>query len=91
MSIWVDDRLTFSNEIQPEKKKRFLHMGTSSADYMTLVQMPVGDHQLRFEVKAIGETFDGTTQLSTRFSELSGQKLLVRCDKTRNQLQVEVN
>lgn len=91
MSIWVDDRLTFSNEIQPEKKKRFLGMGSASAGYLTLLQMPVGEHQLRFEVKATGENFDGTTQLSAKFSELSGQKLLVRCDKTRNQLQVEVN
>ena len=91
MSIWVDDRLTFNNEIQPEKKKRFLGMGKSSANYMTLVQMPVGEHQLRLEVKAIGESFTGTTQLSAKFSELSGQKLLVRCDRTRNQLQVDVN
>ena len=71
--------------------RHFLHMGSSNADYMTLVQMPVGEHQLRFEVKAVGEPFDGSTQLSAKFSELSGQKLLVRCDKTRNQLQVEVN
>jgi eukaryotic-like serine/threonine-protein kinase len=91
MSIWVDDRLAFDNQISSEKKKRFLGMGTASADYMTLIQLPPGEHSLRVRIKAVDESFEGNAQLPAMISEISGQKLLVRCDKTRNQLQVELN
>jgi serine/threonine-protein kinase len=89
MTIWVDDRLNFSHEIQPEKKKRFLH--TETADYMTLIQLPAGEHALRVQITAVGETFEGDGTLSTSISEISGQKLLIRCDKSHKQVQVALN
>jgi len=89
MTIWVDDRLNFNHEIQPEKKKRFLH--TETADYMTLIQLPVGEHSLRVQITAVGEGFEGDGKVSTRVSEVSGQKLLVRCDKIHKQVQVALN
>jgi hypothetical protein len=89
MTIWVDDRLNFNHEIQSEKKKRFLH--TETADYMTLIQLPVGEHSLRVQITAVGESFEGDGKVSTRISEISGQKLLVRCDKTHKQVQVALN
>ncbi len=79
LSIWIDDHLAYSNSVRRERKKRFLHIGGSVTSYLTLLQVPIGEHLLRLQVKSAEAAFDQTTTLMSAFSRPGGQKLRVRC------------
>jgi serine/threonine protein kinase len=91
MSIWIDDRLAYSNVIRSEKKKRFLGIGAANQGYLTMIQAPAGEHSIRVEIKADRDKFEETTELQTLFAEMSGKKLEIKCEKTPRLLKVEMN
>lgn len=91
MSIWVDEKLAYKNRIRGEKKSRFLHMGSSSAGYLTLVQVPVGNHAVKVEVNGVEGDYDASGSLSGTFSKEHDQKLRVIADKSRPQLDLQLN
>ena len=91
MSIWVDEKLTYKNRIQGERKSRFLHMGSSSAGYLTLVQVPAGNHSVKVEVNGLEENYDARGSFSATFSKANDRKLRVTADKSRPQLDLQLN
>ncbi len=91
MSIWVDEKLAYQNHIRGEKKSRFLHMGSSSAGYLTLVQIPAGNHSLRVEVNGIGENYEASGSLSATFSKTDDRKLRITAEKSHPQLDLQLN
>jgi serine/threonine-protein kinase len=91
MSIWVDEKLAYKNRIRGERKSRFLHMGTSSADYLTLIQVPTGNHSVKVEVNGVEGNYDASGSLSATFSKANDRKLRVTADKSRPQLDLQLN
>jgi hypothetical protein len=91
MSIWVDEKLTYKNRIRGERKNRFLHMGTSSAEYLTLVQIPAGTHSVKVEVNGLGQNYAASGSLFATFARTNGQKLRVTADKSRPDLDLQLN
>lgn len=90
LSIWIDDHLAYSNSVRRERKKRFLHIGASVTSYLTLLQVPIGEHLLRLQVKSAEAAFDQTTTLMSVFSRPFGQKLRVRYGE-HGKLSAEIN
>lgn len=91
MSIWVDEKLVYRNRIRGEKKSRFLHMGSSTEGYLTLVQVPAGSHSLKVEVNGLGENYDASGSLSGTFSKMTAQKLQITAEKSRRDLDLKLN
>jgi serine/threonine-protein kinase len=91
MSIWVDERPAYHNLIRQEKKKRFWRLGTSTAEYLTMVEMPTGKHAVRVEIRAVRDGYDEQAKLSATFSETNRQKLRITCLKSRHPLQIDMN
>lgn len=91
MSIWVDEKLTYQNRIRAQRKARFLHMGSSTAEYLTLVQIPAGNHAVKVEVNGVGENYQGSGSLSATFSKTNDQKLRITAEKSRLQLDLQLN
>lgn len=91
MSIWVDEKLAYKNRIRGEKKSRFLHMGSSSAEYLTLVQIPAGNHSVKVQVNGTEGNYDASGSLSATFSKANDQKLRITADKSRPQLDLQLN
>ena len=91
MSIWVDKKLTYKNRIRGEKKARFLHLGTTPAEYLTMVQMPVGDHSVRVEVSSVDEKYEASGSVAANFSKTNDQKLRITAEKDHTQLQLQLN
>ncbi len=91
MSIWVDEKLTYKNQIHGERKNRFLHMGSSSAEYLTLIEIPAGNHSVRIEVRGVGDSYDATGSLSANFSKANDQKLRITAEKSHPQLDLQLN
>ncbi|HEU5400535.1 MAG TPA: serine/threonine-protein kinase [Terriglobales bacterium] len=91
LSIWVDEKLAYTNRIRAEKKSRFLHMGSSTAEYLTLVEIPEGDHSVKVEVNGIGENYDASASLSATFVRTSDHKLRVTAEKSHPQLDLQLN
>ena len=91
MSIWVDEKLAYQNHIRGERKSRFLHMGSSSAGYLTLVQIPAGNHSVKVAVNGVGEHYEASGSLSAVFSKTNGQKLRITAEKSHPQLDLQLN
>jgi serine/threonine-protein kinase len=91
MSIWVDEKLAYQNRIRGERKSRFLHMGSSSAEYLTLVQIPAGNHSVKVEVNGLAENYNASGSLFAKFSKTNGQKLRITAEKSHPQLDLQLN
>jgi serine/threonine protein kinase len=91
MSIWVDKKLAYKNHIRGEKRARFLHLGTSAAEYLTMIQMPAGNHSLRVEVEGVGEKYEASGSVSASFSKQNDQKLRITAEKDHSQLELQLN
>lgn len=91
MSIWIDEKLAYRNQIRGEKKSRFLHMGSSTAEYLTMIQVPAGSHSLKIEVNGLGENYDASGSLSATFSKTTAQKLQITAEKSRRELALQLN
>ncbi|MGE5113846.1 MAG: serine/threonine protein kinase [Acidobacteriaceae bacterium] len=91
MSIWVDEHLAYNNVIRGEKRSRLLHLGSSNAEYLTVVQMPTGTHEVKVEIRATDEPYDGEATVSLTFSKSVNEKLMITAQKSRTQLEVATN
>ena len=91
MSIWVDDKLAYQNRIRAEKKSRFLHLGTATVEYLTLVQIPTGKHSVRVELQGVGEDYEGRGSLLASFSKANAKRLRITADKSHPQLDLQLN
>lgn len=91
MSIWVDEHLAYNNVIRGEKRSRFLHLGSSNAEYLTVVQMPTGTHEVRVEIRATDEPYDGEATVSLTFLKSMNEKLMITAQKSQTQLEVATN
>ena len=91
MSIWVDEKLAYQNHIRGEKKSRFLHMGSARAEYLTLVQIPEGNHSVKVEVNGIGGNYNASGSLSATFSKANDKKLRITAEKSHPELDLQLN
>ena len=91
MSIWVDEHLAYNNVIHAERRSRLLHMGSSNAEYLTIVQMPTGTHEVKVEIRATDEPYDGEATVSLTFLKSVNEKLMITAQKSRAQLEVATN
>jgi hypothetical protein len=66
-------------------------MGRSSAEYLTLVQIPEGIHSVKVEVNGLEGKYDASGTLSATFSKTNGQKLRVTADKSHAQLDLQLD
>ncbi|HEX6879118.1 MAG TPA: serine/threonine-protein kinase [Terriglobales bacterium] len=90
MTIWADKRVVYKNTIRAEKKSRFMHMGSSNAEYLTMVQMPEGSHSVKVEIKA-DQKYEQSGTVSATFSQNESSKLVITSEKSGQPLQIVLN
>jgi hypothetical protein len=89
LAIWIDQRLAYTNAVRGERKKRFLHLGSSPMPYLSVLQTTVGKHVVRIRVTG-GGAFDQTASVEGLFSRNGGQRLQIKCDAP-DKLQATIN
>ncbi len=90
MTIWADSKVVYKNTIRAEKKSRFLHMGSSNVQYLTMVQMPEGSHSVKVQINA-DRNYQQSGTVSATFSPNESSKLVITSEKSGQPLMIELN
>lgn len=89
LSLFVDDRLTYTQALRGATKKRLgVFPGSIKGYDSETVPVPTGEHRLRVQVQSGASGFDRSTTIVGTFATDAEKTLRVNFDKQRNDMMV---
>lgn len=89
LSLYVDDKLTYTQALRGASKKRLVVFRGSINGYDSeSVPVPSGEHRLRVQVQSGASGFDRSTTIVGTFASDSQKTLRINFDKQRNDMLV---
>jgi hypothetical protein len=76
LSIWVDDRLTYTHLLEGTEKKRLVVFHHVQGHELHAMQLSPGKHLLRVQVTSGGTSYDQSATVAGEFA--SGQENVLR-------------
>lgn len=89
LSLFVDDKLTYTQALRASSKKRLVVFRGSVKGYdLETVPVPTGEHRLRVQVQSGASGFDHSTTIVGTFTSDAEKTLRINFDKQRNDMLV---
>jgi tRNA A-37 threonylcarbamoyl transferase component Bud32 len=82
LSVWVDDRLTYTHILEGSDKKRLVVFHHFQGHELHAIQLPAGKHRLRVEVSPGGGVSDQSATVAGEFTSRQENVLQVNFDKS---------
>ncbi len=80
-SVWVDDKLAFSDSVHGEARKRLLVLHGMEGKETHDIHFPAGQHEIKVRVSSATANFDQTERVRSNFKETGKAVLSIHCSK----------
>ena len=82
LSIWVDDRLTYTHQLEGTDKKHLVVFHHVQGHEFHAMQVSPGKHSLKVQVTSDGTTYDQSATVAGEF--VSGQESMLRINFSKH-------
>ncbi len=90
VSVWIDDRLAYSDSLRGGKKRRLLLFPKVDGRQSRVVQLSPGEHRLRVRIQSAADGYDLEDSILGTFANDATRTLQVACDKSNKKLQLRL-